>query len=187
MGRVTLSRTAASRSSSSAGPPSADVPADMPGDELVVLVIRAAKAIVDGLRAARPAGSSSPMTVVHGLAARYLRGRDDVTTVDLARHLGITKQSASEVVSLLERTGTVRRAPHPSDGRARVILLTEEGNARLEVGRERWNRIEDGWAELVGREKLDVMRDVLEEILAADIAARDDARAVDQNATCSAS
>ena len=71
------------------------------------------------------------MTVVHGLAARYLIGRDDVTTVELAGYLGITKQSTSEVVAPLERAGIVRRAPHPSDGRARVLLLTDDGAAKL--------------------------------------------------------
>ncbi len=148
-----------------------------------MLLIRAAKAIVDSVRAEKPPGNSS-MTPVHGLAARYLAGRDDVTTVELGRHLGITKQSASEVVAMLEKSGTVRRAPHPSDGRARVLLLTDAGEVRLEEGRARWLRIEDEWAELVGRDKLDVMREVLEDILTADMVARDQRPPLDQNASC---
>ena len=153
----------------------------------MVLLVRAAKALVDGLRARPPAGRAVADDGVHGLAARYLLGRDDVTTVELARHLGITKQSASEVVGLLERSGTVRRAPHPTDGRARVLLLTDDGEAKLALGRRRWERIEDEWAELVGRDKLEVVREVLEALLAADLAARDDDRTVDQHATCPAS
>ena len=137
-------------------------------DELVILVVRTAKALVDRLRSERPDGASSPMTVVHGLAARYLRGRDDVTAVELARYLRITKQSTSEVVALLEQAGIVRRAPHPRDGRARVVLLTDEGAARLAEGRARWQRIEDEWADLVGRESLDVMRQALHAYLEAD-------------------
>ena len=117
--------------------------------------------------AEHPDGAESPMTVVHGLAARYLVGRTDVTTVELARYLGITKQSTSEVVALLEAAGMVRRAPHPSDGRARVLLLTEDGAAKLGEGRCRWQEIEDEWAELVGREHLDAMRVALEGYLAA--------------------
>jgi DNA-binding MarR family transcriptional regulator len=155
-------------------------------EELVVLLIRSAKAVVDEMRADRPVGDS-PMTPVHGLAARYLLGRDDVTTVELARYLGITKQSASEVVALLEKTGTVRRAPHPSDGRARVLLLTDDGKARLEKGRLRWQRFEDGWAGIVGRDRLEAVRGVLEEILAADLVARDGRVPVDQNSGCVAS
>jgi len=141
-------------------------------DELVVLVVRTAKALVDRLRETKLDGADSPMTVVHGLAARYLLGRDDVTAVELARYLGITKQSTSEVVTALEQTGNVRRAPHPSDGRARVLLLTDEGRAKLEAGRSRWDALENEWAELVGRDRLDVVRAALESYLAADLAAR---------------
>lgn len=148
-------------------------------DELVILVVRTAKAMVDRLRNEHPDGHSSPMSVVHGLATRYLAGHDDVTTVDLAHYLGITKQSTSEVVTALERAGTVRRAPHPSDGRARVLLLTDEGKAKLEQGRDRWQHLEDQWAELVGRDRLDVVRAALETYLAADLAARDDCAPVD--------
>lgn len=146
---------------------------DGTADELVVLLVRTAKALVDRSRAARPPGSAPPMTVVQGLAARYLVGRHDVTAGELARHLGITKQSTSEVVAVLERAGTVRRSPHPSDGRARVLLLTDEGVATLEEGRRRWLGLEHEWSDLVGRDGLDVVRDALEVYLAADLAARE--------------
>jgi DNA-binding MarR family transcriptional regulator len=142
-------------------------------EELAVLVIRTAKAVVDRLRGEQPDAESSGMTVVHGLAARYLLGRDDVTTVELARYLGITKQSTSEVVNALEQAGAVRRAPHPSDGRARVLLLTDDGRAKLDDGRRRWQGVEDEWAALVGRDRLDVVRAALEAYLSADLAARD--------------
>jgi DNA-binding MarR family transcriptional regulator len=146
---------------------------DTQPEELVVLVVRAAKALVDRLRADDPERAASPLTPVHGLAARFLLGRDDVTTVDLARYLGITKQSTSEVVGALERTGTVRRAPHPSDGRARVLLLTDAGKTKLDAGRRRWNELECEWADLVGPDQLEVVRAALEHYLAADLAARD--------------
>ena len=141
-------------------------------DELVILVVRTAKALVDRMRDERPGGESSSMTVVHGLAARYLLGRDDVTAAELAHYLGITKQSTSEVVSALERSGNVRRAPHPSDGRSRVLLLTDEGKAKLEHGRCRWEGLEEEWAELVGRGDLDVVRRTLATILEADATRR---------------
>jgi DNA-binding MarR family transcriptional regulator len=136
-------------------------------DELVVLVVRVAKAMVDRLRAESPAGQESPLTVVHGLAARYLIGRENVTTAEIARYLRITKQSASEVVALLEQTGTVVRAPHPHDGRARIVLLTADGRAKLEQGRERWQDVEDEWRELVGERNLAVVRDALETYLSS--------------------
>ena len=107
-------------------------------------------------------------TVVHGLAARYLVGRDDVTAVELARYLGITKQSTSEVVTALEHAGIVRRAPHPTDRRARVLLLSDAGAKKLADGRERWKELEDDWAALVGRDQLDVVRSALAAYLDAE-------------------
>jgi DNA-binding MarR family transcriptional regulator len=136
-------------------------------DELVILVVRVAKAMVDRLRSESPGGEASPLTVVHGLAARYLIGRDNVTTAEIARYLRITKQSASEVVALLEQTGTVVRVPHPYDGRARIVLLTDEGKAKLDQGRERWQRVEDEWRELVGERNLAIVRNALETYLAS--------------------
>lgn len=47
---------------------------------------------------------------------------------ELADRLGLTRPTASESISALERKGMVKRQPDPSDGRARVIVLTEAGN-----------------------------------------------------------
>jgi DNA-binding MarR family transcriptional regulator len=138
-------------------------------DDLVVLVVRTAKALVERVRAEHShEHPHSALTVVHGLAARYLADHDDVTTVELARYLRITKQSTSEVVAQLENAGIVRRTPHPRDGRARVVSLTEEGEAKLLEGRCRFAGIEDEWAALVGREQLEVVRDALSAFLDAD-------------------
>jgi DNA-binding MarR family transcriptional regulator len=69
----------------------------------------------------------------------------------------------------------VRRAPHPRDGRARVVLLTDEGKAKLDNGRQRWQDLEDEWAELVGADALVTVRAALEAYLAADLDARNEA------------
>ena len=140
-------------------------------DDVLLLLVRTGKAVIDRLRAEAGAAGST-LTVVHGLAASHLVGRDDVTTVELARHLGITKQSASEVVATLEAAGTLRRAPHPTDRRARVLLLTEEGLAKLQANQVRRRAIEREWADLVGADQLDVVRQALEAYLAADARAR---------------
>ncbi len=148
----------------------ASTEAEGPGgdEELLTLLIRTTKALIDRLRASAPArAGGGDITVVHALAAHYLDGRKDATTADLARHLRITKQSASEVVGLLELHGIVKRAPHPRDGRARVLLITEEGRAKMADGRRRWHLVEDEWAELVGREQLDAMRGALRAYLSA--------------------
>ncbi len=150
-----------------AAPSEATPPGKSVDDALVVLIIRTAKALVDELRAGRAQREESATTVMHGLAAQYIRKREDATTSDLARYLRVTKQSASEIVSVLEGEGVIRRVPHPTDRRARVLILTDEGRARLEDGAERWHAIEREWVALVGRERLDVVRDALETYLAS--------------------
>ena len=49
------------------------------------------------------------------------------TMRELARALGCDPSNASLVSAKLEHDGLVERRPHPSDGRARVLALTENG------------------------------------------------------------
>ena len=46
---------------------------------------------------------------------------------DLTEYLIVSRQSLDGVLKRLEREGHVRRIPHPGDGRARMILLTDKG------------------------------------------------------------
>lgn len=62
----------------------------------------------------------------HGFAFLHISG-GGATTVDLARHLGVTKQAASQMVLELEARGYVRRVVHPEDRRAKLVVLTESG------------------------------------------------------------
>ena len=139
-----------------------------------MLVVRAAKVLVEqakretmAVETAGPEQSVEALTVVHGLAIRYIDRHVDVTTVELAHHLGVTKQSASEIVGALEQTGLVRRHRHPEDGRARTLELTATGHARLEASRARWRGVEERWADLVGSEELRHVRLAIEAYLAA--------------------
>ena len=46
----------------------------------------------------------------------------------------MTKQSVGEVTSDLEQRGYVERVPDPSDGRAKIIRLTERGHEAQALG-----------------------------------------------------
>ncbi|HWJ97101.1 MAG TPA: MarR family winged helix-turn-helix transcriptional regulator, partial [Acidimicrobiales bacterium] len=107
------------------------------------LMIRALKAMIADLAARNddPQPPAHGLTAVHGIAARYIEANDDVTVVELAAHLRVTKQSASEIVAALEREGGVVRRPHPADGRARVIELTDLGREGLVESRKRWGEL----------------------------------------------
>ncbi|HET6870679.1 MAG TPA: MarR family winged helix-turn-helix transcriptional regulator [Solirubrobacteraceae bacterium] len=85
---------------------------------------------------------------------------------DLAERAFMTKQSVGEVVSDLEQRGYVERVPDPSDGRAKIIRLTERGQEAMAIGRELISEIEQEWAERYGAERIAVLRDALEAVTA---------------------
>src|SRR4051812_7469737 len=55
----------------------------------------------------------------HGFAFARL-APDGATVTDLAAHLGVTKQAASQLVDEMVRKGYAERRPHPEDARAGV-------------------------------------------------------------------
>src|SRR3954465_16052879 len=54
---------------------------------------------------------------------------------DLAEQARVTKQTAGFRGDQLERVGYVRRAPDPTDARARLVVIAERGLAAVEVAR----------------------------------------------------
>lgn len=137
--------------------------------ELPHLMIRALKAMVAEVtaRKAEDEPTTHGLTAVHGIAARYIDTHEDVTVMELAAHLRVTKQSASEIVAALEREGGVVRRPHPADGRARVIELTDFGREGLARSRARWTELVEEWQDLVAPGDLEVVARALEAYLDA--------------------
>lgn len=45
----------------------------------------------------------------------------------LTEYLVVSRQNLDGVLKRMERDGHVRRIPHPDDGRARLVLITESG------------------------------------------------------------
>ncbi|MYW69648.1 MarR family transcriptional regulator [Streptomyces sp. SID8379] len=86
---------------------------------------------------------------VHGFAfARLSHGGATVT--ELAGHLGVTKQAASQLVDEMVRKGYVERQPHPHDARARLLVLTERGWACTRAAEEAAGDAVEPWVEEFG-------------------------------------
>lgn len=77
------------------------------------------------------AGTTLTETRLHALWVLQHTGR--ATQQQLVVELGTTPRSVSALVDGLERTGYVRREPHPTDGRAVLVTLT--GTARTMMTR----------------------------------------------------
>ncbi|MEU6104769.1 MarR family winged helix-turn-helix transcriptional regulator [Streptomyces flaveolus] len=85
----------------------------------------------------------------HGFAFTRL-APDGATVTDLAAHLGVTKQAASQLVDELVRKGYAERRPHPADARARLVVLTERGWACTRAAEEAAAEAVRGWTEVIG-------------------------------------
>ena len=93
---------------------------------------------------------------------------DGTRLTDLDERARMTKQSVGEVTSDLEQRGYVERVPDPSDGRAKIIRLTERGRAAQSLGIGLIDEIEQEWAERFGADRVAVLREALEAITAGE-------------------
>ena len=95
---------------------------------------------------------------------------DGTRLTEIAERARMTKQSVGEVTSDLEQRGYVERVPDPSDGRAKIIRLTDRGCDAQALGRGLIDEIEQEWAERFGAERVAALRDALEAITAEQLA-----------------
>ncbi|MGI5370996.1 MarR family transcriptional regulator [Streptomyces sp. A244] len=89
----------------------------------------------------------------HGFAFARL-APDGATVTDLAAHLGVTKQAASQLVDELVRKGYAERRPHPEDARARLVVLTERGWACTRAAEEAAAEAVREWGDLLGEREV---------------------------------
>lgn len=113
----------------------------------------------------------------HGCVFRFIDAEGSRLT-DLADRARLTKQAVGEVVDDLEDLGYVERAPHPVDGRAKIIRLTKLGQEGQRAARRVFADIERDLSERFGEQRMATLREVLEEITAEGVAPSEDGRPV---------
>ena len=86
---------------------------------------------------------------------------------DLARRANMTPQAMGEVVDELVELGYVMREPDPSDGRAKLIMLTKRGRECVAAGRRTIDGIEVRVTEVLGERGHQTLRRLLSELLQA--------------------
>jgi DNA-binding MarR family transcriptional regulator len=85
---------------------------------------------------------------------------------ELAERAQMTKQSMGQLVADMERSGLVERVTDPTDGRARIVRLTDRGWMMHETAGEIVKGLEADWATRLGGQKLDRLRQLLKELIA---------------------
>lgn len=124
-------------------------------------------AIIEEFRNELEQSEFSDIRLVHGCVFRYMKERG-LRLTEIAERGNMTKQSAGEVVDDLVALGYVERIPDPDDGRAKIVRLTERGEAAQAFGFRLFGEIEQRWGERYGAERITDLRATLEEIAAVE-------------------
>lgn len=83
---------------------------------------------------------------------------------DLAQRAQMTKQSMGYLADSLEAAGYVTQGPDPTDGRAKLVRLTDKGRAAGEAMVKLSAETEAEYAELIGEAQMIRLRGVLEQL-----------------------
>jgi DNA-binding MarR family transcriptional regulator len=110
------------------------------------------------IRAMREAGFD--VTVAQARIAQRI-AEDGSRLTDLAEQAQVTKQTASLLVTALEREGLVERVPDPADGRAILIRFTRKGQAASQQAREVVIGVEQEWNDHLGPELAGCLHEAL--------------------------
>ncbi len=102
--------------------------------------------------------------VPHTHVTAYIKAEGSRLT-ELAAQARMTLPAMSELVDDLQRIGIVERRPDPSDGRAKLICLTDAGWQAMRTARRVIAEIEDDYAQLVGAERYEAAAQTLDELL----------------------
>lgn len=102
-----------------------------PGSSLVRAALRWQHAANEALRAIEI--THSHLNLLSGLQDLTASG-DPITQVRLCAHTSTDVMATSKALRVLETRGLVERRPHPTDTRARAVVLTKAGAAILKKG-----------------------------------------------------
>lgn len=133
--------------------------------DFVALLFTAADALIADLTARLERAGYSDIRQAHGCVFGNMVP-DGMRLTELAELAGMTKQGVGEAVSDLERLGYAERVADPSDGRAKIIRLTDRGREAQRTGYEIIGIIESEWAQRFGVERVEEMRALLADLTA---------------------
>jgi DNA-binding MarR family transcriptional regulator len=87
----------------------------------------------------------------------------------LAERLDIERTAMGKMLGFLERDGLVRLRPSPTDGRSRLIELTEQGRRLYEEATPLWREAQRQFEQLNGAERVASLREGLAAMIVGDM------------------
>lgn len=121
----------------------------IPAQDLPLLLLAAAAEVTDAINHGVAAAGFTDIRPTHGFAFARM-APDGATVGEIAEHLGVTKQAASQLMDELVKKGYAARNPHPTDSRARLITLTERGWACTRAADAAAAQFTQHWAAVLG-------------------------------------
>lgn len=137
---------------------------DRPGFELPLLLVGGFRALIDALHRELAERGHPDARPIHGFALQAI-GREGVTTSELGRRLGVSKQGAAKTAAGLESVGYITREPDPEDARAVLLKPTPRGIEMLALSAEIFDRLRAEWATELGVKRLAALEDDLRSVV----------------------
>ncbi|MCU1641166.1 MAG: hypothetical protein JWN03_1441 [Nocardia sp.] len=129
-----------------------------------MLLLAAAAQVTDAVNRGVVAAGFTDVRPAHGFA--FVRMVPNGAAVgEIAEHLGVTKQAASQLVDELVKRGYAERNPHPHDARARLITLTERGWACTRAADAAAAQFTEHWARSLGPAAVVELRNMLAHVV----------------------
>jgi DNA-binding MarR family transcriptional regulator len=104
--------------------------------------------------------------VPHTHVTAYIKAEGSRLT-DLATQARMTRPAMAELVDDLQRLGIVERRPDPTDRRAKLICLTDQGWRAMRTGHQIIAGLEAEYARLVGDQRFEAMCQAMQALLDA--------------------
>ncbi len=139
---------------------------DLPTDRLAIgqLLIRLLREFRRELSAPAAAAGYGDIRDPH-LQIFGAIGMGEVRLTDVAGRAQLSLAATSELVNNLQELDYLERRPDPSDGRAKLICLTQRGRALMAHAGDRVATIEEQWSATVGKPSFDQMCATMQRLL----------------------
>jgi DNA-binding MarR family transcriptional regulator len=99
----------------------------------------------------------------HGTIGQHIADGGSRVT-ELAELAQVSKPTVVYLVNDMERLGYVERVADPSDGRAKLVRLTERGLRAQRAGTEIVHQIERDWSAILGERDAATLRELLKRL-----------------------
>ena len=112
----------------------------------------------------------SGLRITQFLTLAALNELGNATVGALAERLDIERTAMGKMVDFLQRDGLVTIKPSPTDGRSRLIELTEKGGRLHKKAGPLWRKAQREFKRLNGAKRVTALRQGLAEMIVGDVA-----------------